>query len=125
LARQNRATQIGPSGADANPLLADGTVVVIMYTYGSNGEQMWIFGSAKASGNTVTIDALYPTGFNAWGDGFDASQVMLSPWGTFTLTWNDCNTLTFEYASNVQGYGSATRNYQRITQLSGVDCPVF
>lgn len=103
--------------------LPDGTVLAIMFTFAPNGEQMWITGTGTSNGNSVTINALYPTGFTSWGSDFDAGQVQLSPWGTFTLTWTDCNSLTFQYASNLPAYGSATRNYSRLTSLAGLDCP--
>ena len=105
--------------------LPDGSVLAIMFTYDTNGQQMWIFGVGQSDGKAVTINAVYPTGFTSWGSEFDAEEVVLSPWGTFTLTWTDCNTLTFEYASDVGGYGNATRNYSRLTSLSGLTCPDF
>jgi len=105
--------------------LPDGSVLAIMFTYDTNGNQMWIFGVGQSDGKTVTIDALYPTGFTSWGSSFDMDQVVLEPWGTFTLTWTDCNTLAFEYTSEVSGYGSAARGYSRLTSLSGLACPDF
>jgi hypothetical protein len=105
--------------------LPDGSVLAIMFTYDTNGDQMWIFGVGQSDGKTVTIDAVYPTGFTSWGGEFDPDEVVLSPWGTFTLTWTDCSTLTFEYASNIDGYGNATRNYSRLTSLNGLTCPDF
>lgn len=103
--------------------LPDGTVLAIMFTFAPNGEQMWITGTGMASGNSVTIEAVYPTGFTSWGSGFDAEEVQLSPWGKFTLTWTSCSSLTFEYDSDLPAYGSATRNYSRLTSLAGLGCP--
>ena len=105
--------------------LPDGRVLAIMFTFDLAGNQMWIFGTGTANGKSVTIDALYPTGFTSWGSGFDPGEVTLESWGTFMLTWTDCDHLQFQYASTVNGYGSATRNYQRITHLAGLDCPEF
>lgn len=105
--------------------LPDGSVLAIMFTYDTNGDQMWIFGVGQSDGKTVSIDTVYPTGFTSWGGEFDAEEVVLSPWGTFTLTWMGCNTLAFDYASNIEGYGNATRNYSRLTSLSSLTCPDF
>jgi len=48
---------------------------------------------------------------------------VLSDWGTFTLTFTDCNTLLFSYASTVAAYDSGSLNYTRLTQLAGTSCP--
>jgi hypothetical protein len=105
--------------------LPDGRVLAIMFTYGPDGRQMWLFGVAEASDKTVTLDVVYPTGFTPWGGDFDPTDVALAAWGTWTLTWTGCDTLTFEYASTVPGYGSGSRNYTRLTKLLGTQCPAF
>ena len=71
------------------------------------------------------MDALYPSTYTSWGSGFDADDITLSDWGTFALTWTDCNTMTFEYTSPIAGFGSATRSYARLSTLSGTACPEF
>jgi hypothetical protein len=105
--------------------LPDGRVLAIMFTYGPDGRQMWMFGVAEASDKTVTMEVVYPTGFTAWGGAFDPEDVALEAWGTWTLTWTGCDTLVFEYNSSVDGYGSGTRNYARLTKLLGSECPAF
>ncbi len=105
--------------------LPDGRVLAIMFTYDPNGQQMWMFGVAESDGQSVTMEVRYPTGFTRWGAAFNAGDVVLESWGTFTITWTDCNTLVFEYSSGLPGYGSATRNYQRLSNLLGLDCPVL
>lgn len=105
--------------------LVNGEVLVIFFTYDQNDNQFWVLGQAAADGNTVTINALYPSAYTSWGSGFNPGDITLSPWGTFTLTWTECNALTFAYASSVAGFGSATRNYTRLTTLSGTSCPEF
>jgi hypothetical protein len=105
--------------------LPDGRVLAIMFTYGPDGRQMWMFGVAEAGDKTATMDVVYPTGFTPWGGAFDPADVTLEAWGSWTLTWTDCDTLVFEYDSSVEGYGSGTRNYTRLTKLLGSECPVF
>jgi hypothetical protein len=51
--------------------------------------------------------------------------VALETWGTWTLTWTDCDTLVLDYDSGVEGYGSGTRNCTRLTKLLGSECPAF
>ncbi len=105
--------------------LDNGQVLAILLTYDQNDNQFWVLGQAAANGNTVTINALYPSASTSWGSGFNPADIAFSDWGTFTLTWTDCNTLTFKYNSIVAGFGSATRNYGRLSTLSGTSCPQF
>ncbi len=105
--------------------LPDGRVLVIFFTYDLQGNQMWIFGTGTPDGRKVTIEALYPTGFTTWGMGFDEGEVVLSSWGTFMLEWTDCDHLVFTYDATAGGYGSAVRNYRRLSRLAGTDCPAF
>ena len=105
--------------------LTNGDVLVVFFTYDPDGRQFWLFGQAAANGKTVTMDAVYPTGFTPWGSNFNPDDVMLSTWGSFTLTWTDCNTLVFEYNSTLPGFGAATRNYTRLSTLAGTACPMF
>ncbi len=105
--------------------LTNGDVLVIMFTYDLNGEQFWVFGLGTPDGDTVTMDALYPAVPTSWGSGFDPDEISLESWGSFTLTWaNGCNAVTFEYDATLAGYGSATRNYSRLTRLAETSCPV-
>lgn len=105
--------------------LSNGTVLVVFFTYDTDGNQFWLFGQAAPNGKSVTLDAFYPTAFTPWGRNFNAADVMLEKWGTFTLTWTDCNTMTFQYDSDVAGFGAATRNYTRLSKLAGTQCPMF
>jgi len=71
------------------------------------------------------MNAVYPSGFTSWGRGFNSNDVILDSWGAFTLTWTDCNTVTFQYTSNVDGFGAGARNYTRLSSLAGTTCPAF
>ena len=65
--------------------LDNGQVLAIFFTYDQNDNQFWVLGQAAADGKTVTMDALYPSTYTSWGSGFDADDITLSDWGTFTL----------------------------------------
>jgi len=105
--------------------LENGDVLAIFFTFDLNGDQFWTFGVGTPNGTSVTIDALYPFAFTSWGAGFNADDVDLQPWGTFNLNWIDCNNLGFSYSSTVSGYGSASRDYTRVSTLQGTSCPDF
>lgn len=129
------APRVGLSGSFYDPnrsgegliiqWLDDGRVLVIMFTFDPNGNQMWLTGTGTPNGNTVTIDVVYPAASTGWGRNFDPDEIDLQSWGTFTLTWTACNDLTFAWNSTVSGYGSGTHAYRRLTSLAGTNCPGF
>jgi cysteine-rich repeat protein/predicted outer membrane repeat protein len=105
--------------------LTDGQVLVVFFTFDQDGNQLWLLGVGTPNGNSVTMDALYPSAYTRWGRNFSADEVNIDTWGTFTVSWTDCNSVTFDYASSVDGYGSATRQYTRLSSLQGTSCPGF
>jgi predicted outer membrane repeat protein len=105
--------------------LTNGQVLVVFFTYDQDGNQLWLLGVGTPEGKTVTMDALYASAYTRWGRAFDTDEITLSIWGTFTLTWTACGTVNFAYASTVPGYGSATRDYSRLSTLHGTTCPEF
>ena len=98
---------------------------MIFFTYDLNNNQQWVLGIGTSDGTSVTMDALYPSTSTRWGSDFDPDEIMLSPWGTFELTWTECGGVTFTYNSTVSGYGSATREYIRLSNLWEATCPSF
>ena len=105
--------------------LPDGQVLVIFFTYDLNGDQQWVLGIGQSDGFSVTMDAVYASGNSSWGSGFNPDEVVLTPWGTFELNWSECGGVQFIYNSTVSGYGSATRDYSRLSSLWGANCPDF
>ncbi len=101
--------------------LSNGMVVVVWFTYDQDGNQLWLLGVGEADGNSVTLTMEYPTGLTRWGSDFDASAVILTEWGTVTITHTDCDSLSFGYDSTA-GFGSGSYNYRRITSLLGTTC---
>ncbi len=105
--------------------LKNGSVLVVFFTFDENDNQLWLLGIGEPDGMTVTMDALYAASVTTWGRDFDADEVSIETWGTFTLTWTACGTLVFEYTASVGTYGSATRNYSRLSTLADTSCPDF
>ena len=102
-----------------------GDVLAIFFTYDENGDQMWMIGQGTPTGKSVTMDALYPASGTQWGSGFVPGDISLQTWGTFELTWTECGKMTFAYNGQVGTYGSATRDYIRLSTLAGTECPQF
>ncbi len=105
--------------------LSNGDILAVFFTYDTEGNQFWLFGQATPNGKSVTMNAVYPSAFTPWGRNFNPNDVVLDNWGTFTLNWTDCNTMSFQYSSTVGTFGSATRNYTRLSKLAGTTCPDF
>jgi hypothetical protein len=104
--------------------LSDGRVVIVFYTFDPEGNPFWVTSVVDASavaGNEVTADMLYAEGKTRFGSGFDSDEVMLSSWGTITLTYIDKNNLTFAYDSTVAGFGTGSHAYTRLTKLLGTE----
>ena len=103
--------------------LPGGQVLVYFFTYDLNNRQQWVIGIGQSDGTSVTMNALYASGNTTWGAGFNPDNVVLSPWGTFQLHWTECGRVQFSYNSIVNGYGSASREYIRLSTLWGTNCP--
>ena len=105
--------------------LPDGRVLVYFFTYDLNNNQQWVFGIGQSDGTSVTMDALYPSSHTVWGADFNPNDVVLAPWGTFQLVWTECGGVQFSYNSTVNGYGSASLEYIRLSNLWEAPCPSF
>ena len=103
--------------------LTSGDVLVVFFTYDQNGNQLWLLGIGTPNGNTVTMDALYASAYTPWGRNFNAADVSIDTWGTFTLTWTACNSVTFEYASNRQWLWQRDAQLHAPVQPAGYELP--
>jgi len=104
--------------------LENDQVVLIWYTYDPNGNQFWLISSqADVTGDTAVIEMVYPRELTAYGDNFNADEVMLDRWGTITLEYQPgCNNLVFSYDSELPEFGSGQYQYTRLSRLEGVSC---
>ncbi|MFC1720209.1 hypothetical protein ACFL00_03610 [Pseudomonadota bacterium] len=102
-------------------VLEDGSAVVQWFTYDDEGGQMWIQGTGTFDGQTLTVDNLFTTGGTVWGGLYDPGAIVVTSWGSLTMTFTGCGTATVDYQSTA-GFGSGTLNMQRITKLMGIDC---
>lgn len=101
-------------------VLPDGRALVQWFTYDFLGNQMWVQGVGKFSGNTLTVDRMYTTYGATWGSKFDKDDVFTQDWGTLTMEFHDCGTATVNYQS--AGFGNGELNMVRLTSLLGIPC---
>jgi hypothetical protein len=104
-------------------VLPDNRLFVGWFTFNPAGtEQTWFVGTGSYSGNTATIIPVnLPTG-GRWIPNFDPQQIVNNFWGTFSLTFTDCNHGKVDFNS-VVGYGAGSMDLTRLTQPAGLTCP--
>lgn len=108
-------------------------VSVSWYTYDSTGTPYWLIGSGIINLDTNGVapnNASVTLGYNSGGGfagnfGAKATQAL---WGTINVSFPDCNTMTFNYATTGTGIptgvpvGSGTKTWKRLTQVNGLTC---
>ena len=58
-----------------------------------------------------------------FGDAFDPADVVLEPWGQFTVRLPNCASGQLNYTSSKPEYGSGSQSLIRLTIPSGLVCP--
>jgi N-acetylneuraminic acid mutarotase len=103
--------------------LPDGrTLAVYWFTYDPQGNQAWTIGTGTRQGDSLVIEDNLISRGTRFGSNFNANDVKLEPWGRIELTFRDCNSLDFRYASPLAGFGSASRSATRLTSIAGASC---
>lgn len=102
--------------------LPDGRSIVYWFTFTPDGQQAWTIGSGVRDGTRLLIDDNRISRGTRFGDDFNAANVELLPWGTLDIDFAACNGASLSYASQLPGYGSATRAPVRLTRIAGAPC---
>lgn len=95
---------------------ADGvtSVVATWYTY-LNGEQVWLVGSAEASGNRVRIPMSITRG-GQFPPQYNPAEVSLEPWGEVTLSFDTADQGSASWTSTRAGYGNGSMPLRRLSR---------
>ena len=112
-----------------NPGGTTRTVFAAWYTYDPLGIPFWLVsqGSVQVGGNAVTGAPVYYFDDGGFAGDFGSSST-LHNWGTMSLSWANCNEVTFSYngatdPTIVDGpSGSGTRTWVRISDINGLNC---
>ena len=104
--------------------------LVVSYSwsaYDPSGVPFWLFGQVDIArgAKTATTPIAYRTGGGLGGNSGSAGAPII--WGSATVSFPDCNHMTFTYASNPGlpagiPTGSGTRTWLRIEDLNGLAC---
>ena len=115
-ARDGEGYNIEIIGPSLEPLM-----LAYFYTYDDTGNQMWLVGTGKISGDTATVPMQVTSG-TVFGPGFDADDVIRQDWGTVTFIFSSCDAGTATYNS-IMGFGTGTSNLVRVSSVTGLSCP--
>ncbi|MEO8803399.1 MAG: hypothetical protein ABI304_11665 [Rudaea sp.] len=93
------------------------------YAPDGSGRQVWLYaqGTYDPTKNSVTLDAGITSGAR-FPPMFSPGDVKVTPWGTITFTFTDCNHGTASWQSSVPGYGSDSIPISRLTHIKGTAC---
>jgi hypothetical protein len=116
------------AGDVAGPAVAQNRYVSLAwFTYGANGKPFWLFGvtSFAPGARTVNVPLAYFDG-GGFAGAFGASATP-SAWGSVTVSFPDCASLRFTYASRAGlsppvPSGSGERTWVRLTRANGLAC---
>jgi len=107
-------------------VLAADRMVAYWYAYHPDGTPMWLEILADIDGDTATGEAYHYSGVR-FGD-FDPFDIVETPWGTVSITFEGCNTAQLSYESPLsQGevpFGTGEIDLVRLTSIEGLECPV-
>jgi hypothetical protein len=98
----------------------DPQLLAYFYTYDDFGNQMWLTGVAPANGDTAVVPMEVTSG-PVFGDDFDPTDVVTEAWGTITFTFSSCGAGTAAYTS--PDFGNGSFNIERLTTVTGLNCP--
>jgi plastocyanin len=102
-------------------VLPNNQMFAYWFAFAPDGTQSWFGGLGTINGNTVTMNVTQTTG-GRWIPNFNPMNTTNTPWGTFTITFTDCNNGRVEFVSNIAGYGTGSMRLSRITQPAGLSC---
>lgn len=100
-------------------------IVAYWYNYAPDGggRQVWLYaqGTYDPTQNSVTLDAGITSGAR-FLPMFHPGDVKVTPWGTITFTFTDCDHGTASWQSSLPGYGSGSIPINRLTHIKGTAC---
>ncbi len=119
LDRSGEGVQVEISAGPGNSL----TFVATIYTYDTEGNQIFLVAVGTVDGNTAEVDVVI-TDSGMWGDDFDPELVNETEWGTGTFSVSSCGAMHMELNPNseYQALGYTVLMYDLI-RLTTPDLP--
>lgn len=106
-------------------MLPDGRALMIWFTFppaGEPGEQAWLLAQdGRVDENRIRFEQVVRPQGGRFGAGFDPGQVVLEPWGSLELRFDDCRHAQASW-SGPAAWGSGNRALERLSMLDELDC---
>ena len=103
-------------------ILVDQSALVYWFSFDTEGNRRWFFGSGAINGNTLTFDSMLTTSGPVFGPGYDPQDVNVDPWGSLELELG-CDSGTARFQPSEAGFPAGTLDLKRLTILAGLSCP--
>ena len=103
-------------------VIGGNNIIAVWYVFDANGNNFWLTAQGTYTGNTATLDVTQTSGGD-FPPNFDQTKITHTPWGTFNLTFTDCNTGTAEWTPTVSGFTAGSLSITRLTGIGSLACP--
>lgn len=97
-------------------------VLAVWFTYGLDGEPLWLIGNGELVDDRVVIeDLLEPVG-GRFGPAFDPENVQRRSWGSAEILIGGCDSVQTRWMPADEAFEPGERDLVRLTALAGLDC---
>ncbi|MEN1728348.1 MAG: hypothetical protein AAGJ52_07895, partial [Pseudomonadota bacterium] len=103
--------------------LDTGQVLVMWFSYDSEGRQYWMLGLGESTGenDTINLEGVLSARGARFGRAFDPDEVELFEWGAIQMNLS-CLTGTADYQSILPEFGSGDFDLLRLSFIDGLVC---
>jgi hypothetical protein len=102
-------------------VLADQRVLVYWFSYDSQGNRRWFFGTGDIQQGKLVFDEMFTTRGGIFGADFDPETVELESWGSLELELQ-CESGVASFTPSEAGFPAGVLNLTRLTFLEGLSC---
>jgi hypothetical protein len=98
----------------------ENTTVIYWYVYTPDGQATFLVTAAQNQDMTASGTAFIQEGMR-FGD-FDPGNLSQEEWGSVSVTYNACDSITLEFDAALPGYESGLIEMQKLVSIEGVKC---
>jgi len=102
-------------------VLIDGRVCAYWFSYDTEGNRRWFFGTGEILDGELVFSELFTTRGGIFGADFDPETVVVEPWGSLELEL-ECDSGTARFTPTEAGFPAGALDLTRLTWLEGLSC---